>query len=212
MRYWAKRRHCWMQKQIATIRGVRGEAWFNAIERGKHLVAYILIKSTALAAQSRDNYDIIRHWRKAALNQYRQSRMWGFLYAVYRRIHGYSPWVLACNKSCHSALMQWFMNWKHDRQHTLAVADDFFLSYTSQRSGMHSHMLQVGEHQSKMCSLHRVYANSLVTDVTKPLCLGRGVSYTETSTTTKHEQTCSPGGNCDLITPGYAPARAMITR
>ena len=63
------------------------------------------------------------------------------------------------------------MNWKHDRQHTLAVADDFFLSYTSQRSGMHSHMLQVGEQQSKMCSLHRVYAYSLVTDVTKPLRL-----------------------------------------
>ena len=118
MRYCAKRRHCWMQKQIATIRGVRGEAWFTAIERGNHLVACNLIKSTALAAQPRDSYDIIQHWRKVALHQYRQSRMWGFLYAVYRRIHGYSPWVLACNKSCHSALMQWFMNWKHDRQHT----------------------------------------------------------------------------------------------
>ena len=194
MRYLAQRRHCWMQKQIVTIRVVRGEAWSNAIERGKHLVAYMykLIKSTALAAQSRDNDDIIQHWQKAALNQYRQSHMWGFLYDVYRCIHGYIQWVLACKKSCHSALMQWFMNWKHVRQHTLAVADDFFLSYTSQRSGMHSRMLQVGEQQSKMFSLHRVYAYSLLTDVTKPLCLRRGVSYTETSTEKQPERMCSP--------------------
>ena len=41
-------------------------------------------------------------------------------------------------------------------------------------------MLQAGEQQSKMCSLHRVYAYSLLTDDTKPLCLPRGVSYTKT--------------------------------